>query len=338
MSNTSSSWPTFLDCAKRSGDGDASKIIEVLTKTNEALEDIPVVQCNQGMQHITTIRTGIPAPAWRMLNCGVPKGKSTTTQIKVGCGMLEAYSEVDKKLVDLAVRNGGKVAATQFLDQENQAFYLGFADKFSETMFYGDNSDPKQPVGLCNYYNSTSAQSGENIILASSSATAASNCSVWLVAWSPNSVCGLYPQGSSAGFKQENLGEHTVQDGDGNQYQAYRSHFSWDFGFAVRDWRCAVRIANINFSTIKNDPKGTSAPKLIELMIKAYYKLPAEAQGYRLAFYAPRRCAAALHLQAMDTAKYQITVDNVGGKPVTSLLGIPIRRQDSLRHDEDALS
>ena len=73
-------------------------------------------------------------------------------------------------------------------------------------------------------------------------------------------------------------------------------------------------------------------------MIKAYYKLPTEAHGYKLAFYAPREIACALHLQALDKAQYQLSIDNVAGKPITSLLGIPIRRQDSLKHDEDALS
>ena len=340
MPNTATSWPTFLDCARQTGNQDVSRILEVLTQTNDALEDIPVTQCNQGLQHVTTIRTGLPEPAWRMLNAGVPKGKSTTTQIKIGCGSLEAYSEIDKKLVDIAVSNGGIAAATKFLDEENKAYYQGFANKIADAIFYGDTSDPKQPCGLINYYNKTNVASGKNIILADKSLTTKAsgntNCSIWLIAWSPLSITGLVPQGSTAGFKQENKGEHTVQDGDGNQYQAMRPHFSWDFGLAVRDWRCAVRIANINFANLVSTPE--SSADLIKLMIEAYYKLPSEAQGYKLAFYAPREVACALHIQALNKANNTITVENVAGKPITSVLGIPVRRQDSLRHNEATLS
>ena len=71
-------YPTLLDVARRSGNASATEIVEVLNKTNQALDDIPWIECNGGVVHKTTTRTSIPTPVWRMLNGGVPVAKSTT--------------------------------------------------------------------------------------------------------------------------------------------------------------------------------------------------------------------------------------------------------------------
>ena len=41
---------------------------------------------------------------------------------------------------------------------------------------------------------------------------------------------------------------HRLQDADGGQYEAYRTHFKWDAGLTLRDWRYVVRIANVDMS------------------------------------------------------------------------------------------
>ena len=39
------------------------------------------VEGNLPTGHKTTVRTGLPQAAWRLLNYGVPKSKSTTAQV-----------------------------------------------------------------------------------------------------------------------------------------------------------------------------------------------------------------------------------------------------------------
>lgn len=324
-------YPTLMDVARRSGNASVRKVIEALSKSHEGLDDIPWIQCNSTMKHVTTVRTGLPDPAWRMLNAGVGKGKSQTKQVEVGCGMLESYAEVDKKLIALAAKNGSQEAADDFLETENRAFYQGFANKAAEAMFYGDPADPRQPVGFINYYNSLSGNTKDNVISCGGSA-ANKQCSVWLICWDELAAHGIYPAGSTAGFKVENLGEHTVDDGNGGQFQAYRTHYSWDLGFVQRDWRTAVRICNIDVDKLKAGTAQTNG--LIEAMVKALYQLPNEASGYRKAFYAPKEVAYALHIYAMNKATYQIGLDDIGGKKVTALLGVPIRREDALKTTE----
>jgi hypothetical protein len=47
-------------------------------------------------------------------------------------------------------------------------------------------------------------------------------------------------------------------------WQVLRSHFSWDFGIAVEDSRCVIRIANIDKGAIvKNAATGADIPDLL---------------------------------------------------------------------------
>lgn len=70
---------TYADWAKRVDDnGRIAAIIELLSQTNEILEDMLVVEGNLPTGHKTTVRTGLPQATWRLLNSGVPNAKSTT--------------------------------------------------------------------------------------------------------------------------------------------------------------------------------------------------------------------------------------------------------------------
>src|SRR5258705_11280646 len=93
---------TYADWAKRMDDGyKVAAIIELLSQTNEILDDMIVMEGNLPTGHKTTVRTGLPQATWRLLNQGVPNAKSTTAQIVDTCGNLETYSVIDKDIADL---------------------------------------------------------------------------------------------------------------------------------------------------------------------------------------------------------------------------------------------
>lgn len=328
-------YPTLMDVARRSGNDSTRAIVEVLNRTNYALDDIPWIECNSGVVHKTTTRTSIPTPVWRMLNAGVPVKKSTTKQMSVGCGMLEVYAEVDVKQVRLAAHGQvdgaqAKAAVANAIADENVAFIEGFGQEISRVMFYGDPAKPQEPIGLTHYYNTLSA---DNVI--SAGGTGTDNTSIWLVAWDKNAIHGIYPQGSKAGLSERFLGEDTVKDADGNQFQAYRTHYGWDAGFVVRDNRCAVRMCNLKMSDLI---KGDAAPDLIDLMIEAIYKLPKSAAGYRKAFYARPEVLVALDKQTRKQNNLMLNYGDVYGKKVLNFRGIPIREQESLLATESTVA
>ena len=47
-------------------------------------------------------------------------------------------------------------------------------------------------------------------------------------------------------LQSRDLGEHTLIDPQGGRYQGYRTHYKWDLGLTLRDWRYVVRIATIS--------------------------------------------------------------------------------------------
>src|SRR5437762_6039759 len=102
MSTLGATALTYADWAKRVDDGyKIASIIELLSQTNEILLDMLVIEGNLPTGHKTTVRTGLPQATWRLLNYGVPNGKSTTAQVTDTIGNLETYSVIDKDLADL---------------------------------------------------------------------------------------------------------------------------------------------------------------------------------------------------------------------------------------------
>ncbi len=325
---------TILDIQSRlNPDSTPAIIIEQLAEKNEILQDMVVRECNSGQNHVSTIRSGQPSGTWRMLNSGVPKDKSHTKQVTDSTGLLESYSEVDKELVNLS-KNPQWVRAS-----EDAAFSESFNQTMADTLFYGNtNTDPKQFMGLAPRFTTpglTKTTSGYNMIDGGGT-TADEQTSMWLVVWGDNTVHGLYPEGAdqSAGFNMQDLGEHTLVDGDGNYYQGYRSHYQWKLGFTVRDWRYVVRIPNIEVADLIST---TGAANLVRLMIRAEERVEDMSSG-RAAWYCNRSVRTYLRTQILEKTNVNLTFDNVGGKKVLQMNGIPVRANDALVNTEAVIT
>lgn len=330
MAVLSTTNPTLADVAKRyDADGKIDTIVELLSETNEVLDDMTFLEGNLPTGHRTTVRSGLPSSTWRKLNYGVQPSKSTTVQITDTTGMLEAYAEVDKALADL---NGNTAS---FRLSEDRAFLESMNQTMANTLFYGDTgTDPEKFMGLSARYSSTSAESGDNIIVGGGSGS--DNTSIWLVCWGPNTAHGIYPKGSQAGLNHTDLGEVTLEDAANGKYQGYRTHYKWDIGLTVRDWRYIVRIPNIDVSNLTKDASGSSA-ELVDLMVQAVEKLPNVNLG-RCVFYGNRTISSILRRQITNTSNVRLSMDEVAGKRVMSFDGIPFRRNDAILNNEALVS
>lgn len=305
-----------------------ARIIEMQSKSNPILEDMMFVEANEITGHVSTIRTGLPDATWRRLNYGVKASKSKTAQVRDKIGMLEAWSQIDK---DLAELNGN---APEFLLSESQAHLEGMNQSMATTLFYGDeNVYLDRFTGLAPRYSvpsSTAGNIGTNVIAyADESATSGSDIyDIFLVVWGANTVHGLYPKGSVAGFKMDPLGVQPVDDGDGGRFMAYLTHFQWKMGLCVRDWRYAVRGANVDLSVIQAE---TTTTALLDLMTKMVYQLPSnfESMG-RPVFYVPREIAPSLQKQAAYRASNALTLEDPTGRPMMKFMGIPVKKCDAL--------
>jgi hypothetical protein len=315
---------TLADWGKRlDPNGKIDKIIELLSQTNPVLEDMLIVEGNLPTGHRTTVRSGLPSATWRLLNYGVQPSKSTTVQITDAIGMLEAYAEVDKSLADL---NGN---TSEFRLSEDRAFLEAMNQQMATTLFYGDSSiNPQQFMGLSSRYSSKTAGNGQNIIDAGGTGT--DNTSIWLVVWGENTVHGIFPKGQKAGLNMEDKGQQTLRDANNNPYEGYRTHYKWDNGLSLRDWRYVVRIANIDVSDLSVP---ASAANIVTQMVKALHRVPNLKMG-RAAFYMNRTVAQALDLQSLDKASLALSVKETEGEWWTAFRGIPIRETDALLETE----
>lgn len=324
--------PTLADLAKTlDPDGKVAEVVEILNQTNEILEDMTFVEGNLATGHRSTIRSGLPTPTWRKLYGGVIPNKGTNVQVTDNCGMLEAYAEVDKALADL---NGNSAA---WRAQEDSAHIEGMNQEFASTLFYGNEStEPEAFTGFAARFNDQSAANGSNILTSAATPDATDNTSLWLVVWSPTTVHGIIPKGSKAGIQVTDKGQVTIEnvDGNGGRMEAYRTHYRWDLGLCVRDWRYIVRV---NYDLEDIVAAGTSGPVLADLMGKAIRRIPSLSRG-RPAFYANRDTLDAIDLQANNKATLAFTnVEDAQGKIVTRFRGIPIRRCDAILSTESGI-
>jgi hypothetical protein len=330
MSTLASNCLTLADWAKRlDPNGKTPQIVELLSQTNEVLSDMKFMEGNLPTGHRTTVRTSLPSVSWRLINQGVSPSKSTTAQVDESCGILEAWSEVD---VELAKLNGNTAA---FRLSEAQAFIEAMNQEMAQTLFYGNTGTaPEEFNGFATRYNATSNANGQNIILGGAAGGQTDCTSIYLIVWGSQTIHGIFPKGSKAGLDHQDHGETTVETTagvGGTRMRAYQDQWTWKCGVAVRDWRYAVRVANIDISSDNAD--------YIDLMTKAVHRIPALGMG-SAAFYMNRTIRQRLDLLRRSDISTGggITYENVDGKIVPSFRGIPIRVCDALLETETAIS
>lgn len=322
---------TLIDVARRlDPNGKIAAITELLNESAEVLQEMQFMEGNLPTGNRTTVRTGLPSLTWRLLNYGVAQSKSTTQQITDTVGMLEGYSRIDVDLADLANNKN------DFRASEDGAFLESFHQTLANVLFYG-NTDitPEKFMGLSPRYDTPSAtktNSGYNMI--DGGGTGSDNTSVWLIVWGPRTVHGIFPKGSKAGFHHTDDGILTVNDSAGNPMKVYQSHFKWDIGLTVRDWRYIVRLCNVDISNLTKN--AASGADLINLLVQQV-ELPPDVNG-RPAIYCSRTIRSFLRRQINNKSNVNLTLENFAGKKVLAFDGIPVRRTDQISEAEATIS
>ena len=339
MATLNNNYPTLADLAKQmDGDGNVvSDIVEILNDTNEILMDMPFFECNNGTKHLTTVRSGIPTATWRRLYQGVQPSKATNTQVEDACGMLEGWSEVDSKLIELS----GNPA--RFRLNEARAHIEGMNRQMATALFYGNaTTDPEQFHGLAPRFNAlTGAENSTQVVDGGGSGS--DNTSIWMIVWSERTCHGIYPKGTKAGLAREDKGKTTKEVSDGSLYDVHREKFMWDCGVSVRDWRYIVRIANIDVSDMI-----AGSTDMFALLRKGYWKLKQrQISGGRAAIYANSDVLEALDAQTTPTVNTAATTSSgnvrlktteVEGREVTTYRGMALRECDALLNTEAAVT
>lgn len=329
MATLSVTAPTLVDLASRLDPNGESiaPIVEMLSLENEILQDMPWIEGNLATGNKTTIRTGLPEATWRKLYGYVAPSKSTTAVIEDDCAMLEAYSEVDPDLADLAPNRA------EFLLTEARAHIMGMSQTMASSLFYSNNaSTPEKFLGLAPRfaYEASGAENADNVIDGGGSGS--DNASIWLIGWGANTCFGMYPKGSMAGLQMDDKGEQIEADSNGSRRRMLVQHFQWKTGLVLKDWRYVVRIANIDKSALTAD--ASSGANLPRLMFEALNRIQS-LSGVTPVFYMNRKCRQFLgHQTSEGTKSSTLQAEKVGGQMVSYFDGVPVRRVDALAPDE----
>ena len=312
---------TLLELAKRTDpQGDAASIAEIMTETNEILIDAVWAEANNTTTHKVVRRDNLPTGSWRSINSGVVKEASVTTEVNEAIGLLEAYSEVDKLLVDIAP------SPSKFRMDEAAAFIEGMSQTLADNIMYGDATlDPKKFTGLAPRLDGL----GERVI--SCSGAGDDLTSIYVIQWGLNKTFMVYPKNSKdVGIAHKDLGEVTLEDTDGNMYQGYRDHFIVKPGLVVKDTRSVARVCNI-------ESAGASNLFDEDKLIQALNFMPQSGKGAII--YVNRTVKTQMEIALVDRANVNFTTaDGLGGLPVVLFRGCPVRTVEAITNTESAIT
>ena len=329
MATLANTNPTLADWKQALGpDGQIGMLINLLEKTNEIIDDMTVIEGNETTGHLMNVASGLPTVVWTRLYEGVSPGKGKRVQVREAAGWMEAFNEIDAKLVSL---NGNGAA---FRLQESMLQIEAMTQSAANKLFYGNpDTDPRDIMGLSPRYSSKSAQNGRNILDAGG--TGSDNRSIWFLNWGPNALFNFVPKGSNAGLQMEDLGLETAENFGGvtgKLLRVYRTHFMWDLGVGLADWRYCVRVANIDKSDLTDD--ASSGANLPNMMAKAIRRTPRKRLN-RAAFYMTGDMIGYLESQ-LSAATKQSTLrrEEVGGVMTDTFQGFPLRQVDELDVNE----
>jgi hypothetical protein len=338
-------FPTLVDLAKKTDpQGGIASVVELLAKKYSFMQDLAFKAGNLPTGHKFSARTALPSPTWRKINQGIAASKSQVDVYEESCGMLEGLSKIDCALAEL---NGN--AAAYRADEDN-AFAAGFGLEIASALLYASTQGgtlngyvggPEKIMGLTPRFNATAGNPASAQIIKAdtgiTACTAAKGTSIWLVGWSPDTVYGIYPKNSVAGYKSEDLGKQLTKDSGGtNEFTAYVSHHKWSLGLCVQDYRYVARVCNLDTSTW-NAAISTNTPDIVNSMMDAVAAI-FDMGAVQPVFYMNRAAFSMFNKQLKGkTANYLEYIER-GGQLVPHFLGVPIRITDALVSTEAVVS
>ncbi len=330
MTTINTQWPSLADMVKRTGpDGFIMDVAEMLTQKNVLLADMPFREGNLPTGHVFGVRNALPTPTWRRYNQGVDAHKSQSESYTESCGMLEDFAKID---CALAALNGNGPA---WRASEDKAFVQGFNNEVVRALIYESVATaPERIHGLMSRLDATAGNVAAGQILKAdvvgggAAAAGADSTSILCIGWSPDTVYGIFPKGSKGGLQHEDLGKQIVKDAAGKEYTAWVSHWKWDLGLCVQDYRYVSRVCNIDTSIWSAGmATGTNLTLCFDSALDALF----DQDSVRPVFYCNKKTFLMFRQQLITkgTANLLEYVQR-GVRKDWSYMGVPIMRTDAM--------
>jgi hypothetical protein len=147
MATLGASYLNLIDMLRQQNDPNA-EVVEVLNRLSPVARNAFTLECNQGTQHVHSIRVGLPSVTWGRLYQGIPQSKSGRAQVTDTTGFVEGLSSVDSRLLAIAKNP----AALRM--QESESFMEAMQQEAETGVFYHDVlTTPEKFKGLAARYN-----------------------------------------------------------------------------------------------------------------------------------------------------------------------------------------
>ena len=336
MANVGELSLTLNDIRKRQNlDGSIATIVELMEKSDPIMQEIKWQEGNELTGNKTTQRTSLPKAYVRMINKGVPAGKSTTRQVVDTCVMFEGHIDTDLKLLKL--QNDPQA----YRASEIKAMAAGMTQQIADMIFYGKKESGEEFDGFASRYanyggvlNDASYQ-----VVNAGGTNDGKQTSMWLVGFGDNAVVGIYPKNSKAGLAIEDCGKTMLEDADGNRYMGTSSILSFEVGLSVMDPRMVAAVRNIDTKTINiNNLTAAQKQGIIEKMIIAQRKIRNMTPGLNFAWYVSPTMMTLINLFYSDKNNVYITRKDAGEMPEFRVNGIRVLQEDSIVDTENVIT
>lgn len=328
---------TLAEWSKKFGGREKlQKIIEVLTQFNSAMSDAQFKEANKLTSFLTTRRKFLPVGSEVNINEGAPVTQSRVEPFEEQSCVIIDWNEIDDILIQLA---GSEWKQARF--DEDIAHVHGLRQRFSQRLFYGSKANnAKQLDGLGVRRGTLSnAETYDN---AGGNASNTSNkTSMFFIKWGADAFHCFYPKGMAnkdymgLGIGMEDKGKHTLIEGASNELRRdiWRSKFSLQFGFVMRDERAVKVLRNISTTSIDGiDDFSVDEENLIDIMT-SYYEDFGNVEG--LVCYTSAAVWAQLAKRARNSS--HLTLSEWDGKRILNFWGVPIRLDQQVSITEETI-
>lgn len=313
-----------------------AKVIDVMSTSGHLTEDGLWLPTNSFGKNVTPRVAAEPQGEFRRQNRGVAPAKGGLEQIEDYVGYIETMSMVDDKVI----RTVGENMKQQVRLQHDSLFAGGLAKQSRNYTINGDKS--ADPDAFNGWKVRRNALGTEYVIdCADGALTGTKRTSMYLVRWNTEVGCSyLYPQETKVGLQMEDFGRQVIQDPVNTDKVRFLpmwiTWFYFDLGFAVKDDKALIRLANI-------DVERTADVAYMQLIMDkinlAMRVTNFSGNAGELKAYGNLDMLGFMDNMRHRLTNFQLTEMNVEGKYFAdSYRGMPIRRCDEITSAELAVS
>jgi len=302
------------------GGGEYYKIVNLLSQMHANLKYGQWIPTNMTMTNVSSVIVGEPNVYTRRFNQGTPASRPTFDTVVDDTACIEAFAVTDATML----RVTGGVEQTR--DRVNRAYRSAMAKKVGELQFYGNSADDETEFNGA-FVRPSTANIGDYCLDAGG--TTGDLGSIAIMQFLEDGLFWTYPKNTQAGLVHNDMGVRLLQestDTAGRMIRCFVDNWQWFCGLAMPDYRCQVRVANIDISDLKGASGAQAATayttNLMYLIDEAVDRLPSPGSG-QVVMFMPRAVRTGINRLAKILALGNVTtVPDVFSKPVPNWQGM----------------